>query len=448
MTAIRQRTEQVQDVCNAFVTLDWNQALSEAERCDRELRRSNDNLPPYYGVPFSVKDLLDTKAMRTTYGSRALATNIPTADVEAVARMRRSGGILIGKTTTPEFAVQVLTDCDLTGTSRNPWDVSLTPGGSSGGAGIAAATGAAPLAVSTDGGGSSRIPAAACGILGLKVTLGAIPHESWPFLYGNNSSVSINCKFPTDLIGMFNAMSGAHALDPWSRRPIKRVQIPKDNQSALQGRRALFLPNLGGLECDAPVLTVVERMLQQLVSLGLHVDCEVGNSLEFKPQIATHMMMANIAVRMRALTTEQQAGLGALLRPLLADEDYLPDGLEIQQTAMERSRLYARLESVLESYDMIITPTLNASPPPANPSEDQRVMISGERKALPKWWSHLSIANLTGHPAISVPCGIDPNGMPVGLHAVGRWDNEQQLVDLAFAISSIHDWTTKTHDLG
>lgn len=448
MSATRDLTERVQESCNAFVTLDWHAALDEAEECDRLGRRRSDSLPPLHGVPFSVKDLLNTEGMRTTFGSRAFAANVPETDVAAVARLRAAGAILIGKTTTPEFAAQVLTDCELTGISRNPWDRSLTPGGSSGGAGIAAATGAGTLAISTDGGGSCRIPAAACGVLGMKPTLGAVPHESWPFHYGNNSSISMNCRHPVDLVAMFNTMAGPHRLDPWSRRAKRSVKVPIGLGDGLKGRKMLFLPALGGLRCDVQLLLHLERALGELRSMGAEVESTSADPTGFSPGIATQMMAANLAARVRAMPLQQQDLLGPVLQSLLDEDRYRADGIAIQADAMSRSALYDRLEEQLEVYDLILTPTLNAPPPLADPDQDQRVLINGKKEPLAKWWAHLSIANLTGHPAISIPCGVDDSGLPVGLHAIAGWDCEQQLIDLAFAVSSFHDWTANIPSLG
>lgn len=447
MEGTRDVAERVQKTCNAFVTLDWEAALDEAARCDRTLRGQTGDLPALYGVPFSVKDLLNTKGMRTTYGSRAFATHVPDSDVAAVARFRAAGAILIGKTTTPEFAAQVLTDCELSGISRNPWNTSLSPGGSSGGAGIAVATGATTLAISTDGGGSSRIPAAACGVLGMKPTVGAIPHESWPFHFGNNSSISMNCRHPVDLVAMFNTMAGAHPLDPWSRRFVRPLEVPSGVGELLQGKRALFLPGLAGLPREPQVLALVEEMLNELGSMGLEVESSNVDPTEFSPKIATQMMAANLAARVRAMSAEQQELLGPVMQSLLDDQRFHIDGVGMQNDAIARSVLYDELEGQLADYDLVVTPTLNAPPPLADPKEDQRVMINGKKEALAKWWSHLSIANLTGHPAISIPCGADDCGLPVGLHAISGWDCEQQLIDLAFAISSLRDWTANAPSL-
>jgi aspartyl-tRNA(Asn)/glutamyl-tRNA(Gln) amidotransferase subunit A len=436
--------DKVQALLNPFVTIIHDAALGQAKQADELLKKTRpETLPAFFGVPFTVKDLLDTQGVQTTYGSRSLEHNIPDSDVVAVARMRAAGAILLGKTTTPEFASKVTTDSVLTGITRNPWAPALSCGGSSGGDGVAVATGTVPFGVSTDGGGSSRIPAAACGVLGMKVTIGAIPHESWPFHFGNNSSISMNCRHPQDLVTLFNTMSGAHHLDPWSRREIETMSPPVDPARAVQGKRALFIPALGGNIADAQYQAIVEKGLATLGDLGLDIDVALDDPTEFQPSIATQMMTSNLAARVRQMPVEAQQRLGPVLQSLLDEETFKSDGVRLQSDAIDRSRTYDRLEQVLSQYDFVLTPTLTAPPPLADPNGDQRVTINGNKERVNKWWTHLSIGNLTGHPAISIPCGIDTNDLPVGLHAIGGWDRDSDLVALAFSSIACFDWTER-----
>lgn len=442
MTQALMHADGIQSRFNPFVTILHEAALRQAEEADQILRKSQpEALPVFFGVPFTVKDLLDTKAVRTTYGSRSLEENIPTNDVVAVARMRAAGAILLGKTTTPEFASKVTTDSALSGITRNPWAPSLSPGGSSGGDGVAVATGIVPFGIGTDGGGSSRIPGAACGILGMKVTIGAIPHESWPFHFGNNSSVSMNCRDTEDLAHLFNTMSGPHHLDPWSRRKITPLFVPTNDDEAAVCRRALFIPALGGNTVDHQYLEIIEQALAGLAAMGMTIEIADDDPTAFNPDITTQMMICNLAARVRLMPTDAQERLGPMLQGLLNEREFKPDGIRLQTDAIFRSRTYDRLELLLQDFDFVLTPTLTAPPPLADPDSDQRVTINGSKVTLDKWWTHLSIANLTGHPAISIPAGRDSNNLPVGLHAIGRWDREQDLVSLASAVSTFSDWT-------
>tara|TARA_B110000977_G_scaffold175200_1_gene229717 strand:+ start:62 stop:898 length:837 start_codon:yes stop_codon:yes gene_type:complete len=273
--------------------------------------------------------------------------------------------------------------------------------------------------------------------------MGAIPHESWPFHYGNNSSISINCRHIEDLVASFNAMSGAHTLDPWSRRATAKLSLGAPAQTQTNRKKILFIPALGGQPCDQKILTLVQQTVTDLQRAGYLVDQASSDPLAFDPGIAMQMMAANLAARVRAMTPQQQELLGSGLKALLSDKTFRSDGVRLQADAMARSQLYDRLEGLLTDYAMILTPTLNAQPPQADPSQDQHVLINGEQRGLASWWSHLAIANLTGHPAISIPCGRDADGLPVGLHALAGWDAEQTLVDLAAQVQSLHDWSVQ-----
>ena len=152
------------------------------------------------------------------------------------------------------------------------------------------------------------------------------------------------------------------------------------------------------------------------------------------------MIVCNLAARVRQMPQEEQEHLGSTLQGLLDEEKFIPDGVRLQTDAISRSRTYDRLEQLLKRYDYVLTPTLTAPPPLADPNGDQSVTINGNKESIDKWWTHLSIANLTGHPAISIPCGTDSNELPVGLHAIGGWDREQDLVALSCAVSTFSNW--------
>lgn len=430
--------------CNAFSNLDHEGALHAAAKAD-EMIKSEQKCGPLHGVPFTVKDLLSTNSIPTTYCSKAFEHHRPDKNAVAVARMIDAGAILIGKTTTPEFALQVSTRSGLCGTTFNPWSLKHSPGGSSGGSAVAVATGMGPLSVSTDGGGSARIPAAACGVLGLKPTIGAIPNETWPFLFGNNSTVSINTRCVEDVALMWNVMSGSHALDPWSRRPIRQLIATQDRHSILKEHKALFVENMAGNEPDPEILDVVSSMLRKLkghlASIRQDADDIAPDLRDFDVSIALNMLTVNIATRIREMTSEQQALLDPALGPLLDKQRYQPNAVTLQSEAIIRSKLYKQLERHFETYNFIITPTVTAEPPLADAAHDGHVVINGKRCPISKWWSHLSIANLTGHPAISIPCGFTRSGFPVGLHAIGRWDDEQSLIDLASTVHDLFSWT-------
>ena len=183
--AALRRIDASQPILNAFITVARDEALDDARKAEDSIVRGGD-LGPLHGVPFSVKDLVNTRGVRTTMGSLIFEHNVPDRDAISVARLRAAGAIMIGKTTTPEFGHKPFTRAPLFGDTPNAWDRDRIAGGSSGGAAVAAAVGLTPLNVGTDGGGSIRIPAAANGIVGLKATLGTIPHDAAPDSFGAN----------------------------------------------------------------------------------------------------------------------------------------------------------------------------------------------------------------------------------------------------------------------
>jgi aspartyl-tRNA(Asn)/glutamyl-tRNA(Gln) amidotransferase subunit A len=297
-----------------------------------------------------------------------------------------------------------------------------------------------PLAVSTDGGGSARVPAAACGVLGLKPTLGRVPHESWPFHFSNNSSVALNTRTVEDMIEMLAIMSGPHPLDPWSRRPsseLDRSQVA-DGVSWLGDRRMLFIESPAGLTPDRDLLGVLDALLTSLAGAGAEVKRAPGDPTEFDPAMVVRFLTPNLVARARQMSPGKQAMLESPFRELVASSRYHPDAVDLQQLNLERSRTYERVESLLAGYDLILTPTVMTNPPLAD--RDEIVAVNGTEVDLSRWWSHLAIANMTGHPAISIPAGFTRIGLPVGLHAIGPWDGEQDLLTLAGAVAELEPW--------
>ena len=418
--AILRHADDLVGTVNAFITVDAEGARRAAAAAD-ELADQDRWLGPLHGVPFSVKYLLDTSGVRTTYGSRAFADNIPDRDVVAVARIKSAGGVLLGKTATSELAASLQTRSTLNGITRNPWDLDRSAGGSSGGAGAATAAGLAPLALSTDGAGSARVPASVCGVLGLKPTLGRVPHETWPFHYSNNSSVSINTRSPGDAALMLRIIEGPTTADPWSARPA--LAPPLAGVTSM-----LYIQAPCSRRPDTAISEAVQKTLAGLSEGGIYIDAVDDDPTHFDPAMVSGILAPNLAARVRSMTEEQRALLEDPLRRLTSPE-YRPDAVALQQLEIERSLLHDRVERLLHRYDIIVTPTVIADPPPAD------AVIDAE------WWTHLAVANFTGHPAISVPCGFSEAGIPIGMHLVGQWDADLRLLQMASRIHELHRWT-------
>ena len=265
------RIERSQPVLNAFITVCAEDALSAAREAEQALKRS-DTLPPLLGVPFSVKDLVSTVGVRTTFGSRIFEHHVPTVDAVAVARLKAAGAILIGKTTTPEFGQKGLTEAPLFGHTRNPWRADRTPGGSSGGAAVAVAAGLGPIGVATDGGGSTRIPAACNGVVGFKQSLGVVPVDSAQDAFGNISYVTPMTRTVMDTALMLDVMAGPHPSDPHSLNRTRQHYVEAARaQGDLNALKIAWRPFLGNKVVAAEVLDLCAAAVGVLSELGAAV---------------------------------------------------------------------------------------------------------------------------------------------------------------------------------
>src|SRR6202166_1759764 len=270
--AVLAQAERLQPELNCFITLCADKALAQAKDAERRIM-AGEPLRVLEGIPFTVKDIVNTKDVRTTFGAIPFRDNVPDHDAVAVARLRAAGAILIGKTTTPEFGTKCLTDSPLFGRTRNAWSGERSSGGSSGGAAVAVASGIAPLAVATDGGGSTRIPAACNGVVGLKQSNGVIPHSQVQDAFANQTYVTPMTRNVADTALMMQAMAGEDASDPWS------IGIPAIDyvseafpRGDLRGKKVLFCLTPPGRKVSADVAAAFSTSLKTLEALG--AECE------------------------------------------------------------------------------------------------------------------------------------------------------------------------------
>jgi aspartyl-tRNA(Asn)/glutamyl-tRNA(Gln) amidotransferase subunit A len=432
--AILDRIERLQPVLNAFITLSAERALDEARAAEGAIARGA-RRGPLHGIPFSVKDLVDTAGLRTTCGSLVYKDNVPAADAVAVARLRAAGAILIGKTTTPEFGHKPLTEDPLFGRTRNAWSAAHTAGGSSGGAAVAVATGLAPLSIATDGGGSTRIPAACNGVVGFKQSLGVVPHSQAPDAFGNYSYVTPMTRTVRDTGLMLEAMAGAHASDPWSFSST--VDFAAAPLPSLKGIRVGFRALLGNARLARDVAAAFERALRALNEAGATVE-EIVEPFESTEPIWRVINHATWRARFRPLLAKHRA----IMSPTLArqvDEAAAFTAEDFQTAAMARTALFRRLQGWLSRFDLIATPTLARTALPIDhdpfaPIEIDGVACDTVRRA---WYPYTLPFNLTGHPAVSLPIGNDAIGLPIGIQLVGRLREDGRLLDLAATVEAL-----------
>lgn len=419
-----------QGTLNAFVTIDADGARAAARAAEAAVMRG-DALGPLHGVPFSVKDLTWTRGLRTTMGSSLFAGFVPHEDAVPVARLRQAGAILVGKTTTPEFGHKPFTDAPVSGTTRNPWDLARTPGGSSGGAAAAVAAGLAPLALGTDGGGSIRIPAACCGIVGLKPTLGRVPHIHAPDLFANNSFIGPMTRTVADARMALSAIEGPDARDPYA------VAAPRP---PAPGRpRIGWAPRVGNALLDAEVEALTVEAIQALG--GVIEPVEIDFVAEEDAFLV--MLQASLAARLGPRLPAERARLSPSLVETI-ERGLARGAAEVLEAAQRRSALHRKVVSLFERIDVLATPTISAPAPPTGLDPFAPFAIgngTGEAGHIrATWYPYTYPFNLTGHPALSVPAGRTRAGLPVGLQLAGRWHEDHLLLDLAERMEAARPW--------
>ncbi len=425
------RIAATEPTANAFIHVDSAGARAAAAEIDRRVAAGEDP-GSLAGVPVSVKDLVHVEGMPTTFGSRAFQGTAAPGDAIPVARLRDAGAVLVGKTTTPEFGHKAITASPLFGETRNPWNRAFTSGGSSGGAAASIAWRQVPLAVGTDGGGSVRIPASACGIFGLKATLGRIPHAHAPDLFANNACIGPMAGTLDDLRLMYGVMAGETPEDPWS-------QVLADPAPAPGRPRIGWALKIGNPVVEPDVAAATEVAVAALAGVGMDpepVEIDLASS---EPQFRV-MLETALAARAGKLIESQ---------PELFDPTFVTTvrngltrtGAEVQAAAADRSALYRRVERLFEGIDYLLTPTLAATSVPAETDTHADIIIANTNAGRIRagWYPYTFPFNLTGHPALSLPTGRDGNGLPTGLQIVGRWYDEAGILALAQSLASLID---------
>jgi aspartyl-tRNA(Asn)/glutamyl-tRNA(Gln) amidotransferase subunit A len=440
------RVEASQSSLNAFITVCADDARAAAARADDSAARGED-LGPLHGVPVSVKDIINTAGVRTTFGSRLMEDNVPGADAVAVARLKAAGAIVVGKTTTPEFAHKLLTDAPLFGTTRNPWNPDYTPGGSSGGSAAAVAAGLGPLSLATDAGASTRQPAACCGIVGMKPTLGRLPHNQVPDGFANFIHLGVMARTVADAALMLGVMAGPDGSDPFSLASASGGSegwtVNGDALNSIRGKRLAWRALLGNEALDGEVRTLCEHAIETLGGLGAEVEA-IDDPVENAEPTWRVLQQSNWAARfgkdVDANEKRMDPGFVAGIR-----EGGKYSATQLQQAMYKRTRIFRSTQAWFDEFDLIVTPTLSRPPLKADHKASEPIDIEGVEAGdiRAAWVSYLNIFNLTGHPAVSVPCGWTAGGLPVGLQIVGRWRDDAGVLAAAAALEQARPWAER-----
>jgi aspartyl-tRNA(Asn)/glutamyl-tRNA(Gln) amidotransferase subunit A len=424
---------------NAMCLIDEEQAVASAKASERRWLRGKPK-GGLDGVPALVKDILLTRGWPTLRGSRTIDPKQDwNDDAPSVARLKEQGSVLIGKTTTPEFGWKGVTDSPLTGVTRNPWNLSKTPGGSSGGSAAAIAAGYGPLSLGTDGGGSIRIPAGFSGIFGLKPSFGRVPaYPASPF--GTVAHVGPMTRTVEDAAIMMNAISLPDSRD-WLSLPYDKRDYVKNLKGGIKGLKAAYSPGLGYAEVEPGIRRLVDRAAKSLAALGAKVD-EIDPGFENPAPTFRVLWWSGVRALLSSLPEEKRR----LLDPGLADvlEQSMSISLDEHLEAVkQRGALGSKMRQFMERYDLLITPSL-----PIAAFEAGKLQPDSELSG--KWvdWTPFSFPfNLTQQPAASVPCGFTEEGLPAGLQIVGRMFDDWTVLRAAHTYEQAHEWADRRPSL-
>ncbi|AQZ64789.1 Amidase [[Actinomadura] parvosata subsp. kistnae] len=418
------RIEQVNPHVNAIVTLVADRAMEAARAADAALS-SGGEAGPLHGVPVAHKDLVDTAGIRTTYGSPLFAEHVPDHDDVIVQRLRAAGAVTVGKTNTPEFGTGSHTVNEVFGATRNPYDLTKSAGGSSGGAAAALATGMVPLADGSDMGGSLRNPASFCNVVGLRPTPGRVPDISDINAWYTLGVPGPMARTVEDVTLMLGAIAGFDRRSPYS---IKEVFAPEPEQG-VAGLRVAWSPDLGGLPVDprtAAVTATAPAVFERLGARVEQVELDLSDAEDaFRTYRAWNYLLVFGDLH------GDTGGLG----PNTAwnvEQGRKVTGADLARAERARSRLYQRMAAFFDTYDVLLAPV---SQVPPFPIEQPYVSeINGQK--LPDYLAWMRSAywiSVLHAPAASVPAGFTEDGLPVGVQIVGRPFEDARVLRVARA---------------
>lgn len=403
--------ERLHGTLNAFVVFNWTGSRQQAAASAERWRR-NSPLSKLDGVPVSIKDLVAMKGFATLCGSRTTEPDaISDVDCPCVARLRDAGAVLLGKTHTPEFGWKGITDSPLFGTTRNPWNVNHSPGGSSGGAGAAVAAGIAPLAHGTDAGGSIRIPSSYCGLYGIKPTFGRVPHAPNHSPYATLASSGPLAHTVRDAARMLTILAQPDARD-WYALPYQAIDFEAGLEDGVEGLRIAYSPELGGARPDPEIEGMVVDAVRQFEALGAIVE-KIDPIFDPLRPVFEDYWKAGFAHLLRSIPQGKRDLMDPGLR-MLATEG-LGVGLDAYYDAVAaRAHLGSEMEQFHRRYNLLITPT--------TPTTAPRAEVIYHSAEFGRWDHAVPYTvpfNLTGQPAASIPVGLASNGLPVGMQIIG-----------------------------
>ncbi|MFF5085002.1 amidase [Actinoplanes sp. NPDC000266] len=442
--ALLERMERVQPVLNIMVTATVEQARAQAVDAERRFR-AGEELPALYGVPMTVKDLTDTKGVRTTYGCVAFADNVPDEDGIGWARLKEQGVILLGKTTTPEFGLIGVTESKLTGSTSTPWKPGYNAGGSSGGAAAAVAAGVGPIAWGSDGGGSIRVPSSLCGVVGIKPSIGRIPMAD--ATDGDETEGPI-ARTVLDAAMVLQATSGHHPSDRFSlprdtRDYVEAARTPGD----LSGVRIAACYDLGQRVLDPETRRVFTAALEDMRAAGAvveEVQIELPDTEVFFDHVNGHAYQTFV---------EDMQGWGVEIWPAvteLGERAKSVTGRQVSEAFRTgKTAIYKAFRAAMDGADVLVSPTTAVPAFPHGGDSGPSAVVEGRRIPGLGHFIHMMTEPPAhaGLPAISVPGGFTADGLPVGLQFIGPLWADADVISVCARYERATRWWTRHPDL-
>jgi amidase len=429
MAAFLSQIERINPKVNAICSFIGDEAALRAAKAADERLAQGDAIGPLHGLPHAVKDLALTASLRTTFGSRIYQDFIPTEDTLFVERLKAAGAIIIGKTNAPEFGAGSQTFNEIFGATLNPYDLTRTCGGSSGGAAVALACGMVPLADGSDLGGSLRNPASFCNVVGFRPSPGRVPSHPVMLAWNTLPVEGPMARTVRDVAFLLSLIAGPDTRSPISINESGAI-FARPLERDFKGARIAWSRNLGCYLVQPAVNEVCDRAIPVFSELGCDVE-------EAQPDFSDADEIFQV---LRAwLFAETKGADFKLHRSLMKDtviwnieQGLKLSGQDVSRAEMKRTQLYHRVREFMERYEFLVLPVSQVTPFPVE-VEWVREINGVEMETYIDWMATCYAITLTGLPAISVPCGFTEDGLPIGLQIVGRHQRDLDVLQLAFA---------------
>ncbi len=432
------RIEDLDDKLNSYLTVTADEAMQKAKETEAGVLRG-DYLGPLHGLPISIKDLEMTRGIRTTVGSLVFKDHIPNEDSIVVERVRKAGAVILGKTNTPELGLLGTTENLLGDHCRNPWNTKRTTGGSSGGAGASVLAGLCSLATGSDGGGSIRIPCSYCGVYGIKPTQGRIPKYAGvlaPIVANQFSQPGPMSRTVRDSALLLQVLSGPDPRDSSAMR-----QAPPDFLAALErdikGLRIAWSLDYGYAAVDPEVAEVAGKAARTFEELGCSVEA-AGLSLDSPYDAFSTVFSSNVYAMGYGSMLDNNANQMTDYARERLEHGAAITGADYARALGSIDRLRAQMASLFDQYDLLLSPTTAMT---AHPVGEPPTEIGGQ--SIDPFWGAFPLTypiNMIGYTAASIPCGFSSDNLPVGLHIIGCYGDEETVLAASAAFERVRPW--------